>query len=159
LLQLWHMVRLTVMPSGTKLSPAWYSIPGANWMSGFLRALSGPARVASTNSEAAGEICQRAASSAMPTYQCCFLDERGRAEEIVIIRAVDDAEAQQKATARMPGEAAYASFELWNEGRMVSTYKPTQDRAPEGAGDPVARQPRTRSAAISVARRYRSGQA
>jgi hypothetical protein len=128
-------------------------------MSGFLYALSGSGRLASTNSKAAGGIGQRAVPSAMPTYQCCFLDERGRAEEIVSIRAVDDAEAQQKAMAQMTGDATYASFELWNEGRMVITYKPTQDRALEGAGDPVARQPRARSAAISVVRRYRPGQA
>ena len=128
-------------------------------MNGFLRALSGPARLVRTRSGAAGDMGRRAAASAMPTYHCCLLDARGRAEEILAIRAADDAEAQQKAIAHMAGNAAFSGFELWNEGRLVIKYTPTLERAPEGTGKPVGRQPRARSAAKAVARRYRSGRA
>jgi hypothetical protein len=159
LLERLHTVRRAVMPSAFKLTPAWFSIPGGNWMSGFSRALSDPAQLVRTSSHAAIKIDQRATASATPSYHCCLLDARGRAEEIVIIRAADAAEAERKAIAYMSGDAAYSGFELWNDGRMVMTCKPTQNRAPECSNDPVARKPRARSAARTVARQYRSGQA
>ena len=81
------------------------------------------------------EALAREGVSAMAAYQCCFLDERGRATRIVAIQAATVSDAQREAMTMMPGAASFSGFELWSEGRRVFIYRSAKDSAPEQKED------------------------
>lgn len=89
------------------------------------------------------EALAREGVSAMAAYQCCFLDERGRATRIVAIQAATVSDAQREAMTMMPGAASFSGFELWSEGRRVFIYEAAKDSAPEQKEDiaPSAERP------------------